>query len=378
MKVLARLLIIIVVIGVVVGFILYKLYEGDTPSQLEGVATSETASSGIILNEVMAQNKGVYPDETGNYSDWVEIYNPTERAVDLHNYALTDDEKEPTKWPFPNAELKAGGYLVIFLSGKSTVDLEHGVIHSTIKLSSKGDKLILTNMAGQKLDAIPEYKTMPANVSLGRVGDKWEEFNKPTPGFENSDEGYKAFQKSMVVEDSPLWINEVMTSNNITIMDNTSAFSDWVEVVNISDKDVSLKGLGLTDNPLDPLKWRFPDITLKPGEIQLVFCSGNPEATDKDPKKGLHTNFRLASYKETVELTNARGMVMDRVDVKSIPSDTSYARTYEGDKPTKDWAETGKPTPGYPNTDAGFAEYPEKQQGGADGYHHLRGDVFQQ
>jgi hypothetical protein len=320
-------------------------------------ASGVVNSAGIVINEVMAQNKGIFPDETGEYCDWVEIYNPTDEDANLQNYALSDDEKEPAKWGFPDIKLKAGGYLVVFLSGKSTKDLDHNIIHSTIKLSSKGDKLILSNKAGQKLDSIPEYKTMPANVSFGRVGDKWKEFNKPTPGFENTDEGYAAFQKSMVVENSPLWINEVMTSNTITIADNTSAYSDWVEIVNVSDKDVNLKGLGLTDDPADPLQWRFPDITLKPGAVQLVFCSGNPDATDKDPKKGLHASFRLASYKEKVELTNARGMVLDQVDVKSIASDTSYARTYDGDNPSDTWAQTGKPTPGYPNTDAGFADY---------------------
>jgi hypothetical protein len=40
------------------------------------------------------------------------------------------------------------------------------------------------------------------------------------------------------------------------------------------DKDVSLSGCGLSDDINDPLKWRFPDITLKAGEPVVIFCSG--------------------------------------------------------------------------------------------------------
>lgn len=361
MKAFARIIILIVIVAVIVGFIVYKLNEST-----ETVANSSSSASalpqGLFINEVMAANKGIFPDETGEYSDWAEIYNSTDKPVSMRNYTLTDDEKQMTKWPFPDVTIKPKGYLVVFLSGKTTKDLDHGIIHSTVKLSSKGDKLILASLAGEKLDEIPKYDSMQDNVSLGRSGSEWKTFDKPTPGFENTDAGYEAFLKSMKVENSPLIISEVMTSNSMTLPDNNGAYSDWVEITNISEKDANLKGLGLTDDPKDPLKWRFPDLTLKPLENLVVFCSGNPDASAKDLKKGLHSNFRLASYKETVVLTNQRGMVLDGVNMESIPADTSYARVYEGDKPSANWKQTNQPTPAYPNTEAGFNEFQKNHQ----------------
>jgi hypothetical protein len=367
MKVFLRILVAIILLGLVLGVVIYTLSQPGSQSAssmkpgASVVASAAPVNSGLVISEVMAANKSVYPDEKGQYDDWVEIYNSTDGDIDLKGYTLTDDEKDIGKWGFPDITLKAKAYFAVFLSGDSQNDLDHGAVHSIVKLSAKGDKIILGNVAGQIVDSY-SFKSMDENISHARMGSEWKATDKPTPGFENSDAGYEAFKKSMVVSDPPVLISEVMTSNAITLTDNTGAYSDWVEVVNVSAADVNLNGFGLSDRPDVPLKWRFPDVTLKPLEHLVVFCSGNPDASDKDPKKGLHAAFRLASYKETITLSNARGLLMDSVSVENLPTDNSYARVYEGDKPTGKWNQTGKPTPGYPNTDAAFEEFNKNHQ----------------
>jgi len=55
----------------------------------------------LRINEFMALNSTTLADEDGDYSDWIEIYNPTPNAIDLLNWSLTDDKANTLKWKFP-------------------------------------------------------------------------------------------------------------------------------------------------------------------------------------------------------------------------------------------------------------------------------------
>ena len=48
-----------------------------------------------IISEFMASNSTVLPDEDGDFSDWIEISNPTKNPIDLGGYHLTDDGDDP-------------------------------------------------------------------------------------------------------------------------------------------------------------------------------------------------------------------------------------------------------------------------------------------
>ena len=73
-----------------------------------------------IINEAMISNRTVYPDETGGFYDWIELFNPGEAGVNLAGYGLSDDETLPFKWKFPDTVIPAGGYLVVFASDRDT------------------------------------------------------------------------------------------------------------------------------------------------------------------------------------------------------------------------------------------------------------------
>ena len=76
---------------------------------------------------------------------------------------------------------------------------------------------------------------------------------------------------------SSLWsqpvINEFMASNTATLADDDGTYSDWIEIHNQGAHAVSLRGWALTDKAADPAKWRFPEVSLQPGEYRVVFCS---------------------------------------------------------------------------------------------------------
>ena len=81
-------------------------------------------------------------------------------------------------------------------------------------------------------------------------------------------------------------ISELMAINRTTLADDNGNFSDWIEIQNPTDQPVNLLNHGLSDDPTNPFKWRFPEYVLKPGERTLVFASGKDlKATRPRPKE---------------------------------------------------------------------------------------------
>ncbi len=90
-------------------------------------------------------------------------------------------------------------------------------------------------------------------------------------------------------------ISEIQSINTDTIADEAGDYPDWVEFFNAGTTAENLNGCFLTDDPLELNKWRFPSVTIQPGQFLLVFLS------DKDlrnPNEDLHTNFKISSNGE--------------------------------------------------------------------------------
>ena len=147
--------------------------------------TNYTFSQNVRINEFMALNASIIFDEDKEYSDWIEIYNSGASAVNMKDWALTDDKDLPFKWLFPNITLNAGGYLVVFASGKdkTTAGSE---LHTNFKLSGSGEYLALFNNAGIAVtEFTPAYPSQQNNYSFGFYEGNYVEFNDPTPGKNN-------------------------------------------------------------------------------------------------------------------------------------------------------------------------------------------------
>jgi hypothetical protein len=148
-------------------------------------ALSEAEAS-LVISEVMSGNKGVYIDDQGKSSDWVELYNPSDEAVSMARFSLSDNEANLDKWTFPDVTLQPHNYIVVFLSGKSKKDTDDG-LHASFKLKAEGEDLILS-AGGQIVDSV-ELPAMPDNISYVRVGEAWRLAENPTPGIANGQHG---------------------------------------------------------------------------------------------------------------------------------------------------------------------------------------------
>ncbi|NPD45335.1 MULTISPECIES: CotH kinase family protein [unclassified Lentimicrobium] len=71
----------------------------------------------IRINEVVLNNS-ITSDEDGNSPDWFELYNYGNTPIALHNWKITDDESDLSKWSFPDIELYPNEYIYLWASSK--------------------------------------------------------------------------------------------------------------------------------------------------------------------------------------------------------------------------------------------------------------------
>lgn len=148
-------------------------------------ATSGAFAQTVRINEFMAVNSTTLADKDGDYSDWIELYNPTAATMNLTGYSLTDDVASPRKWLFPEKSLASHSYLVIYASGKDVTN-PTAECHTNFKLDGDGEYLALFNAAGTALSEFaPAFPEQFADVSCCYVDGNYLASTSPTPGAEN-------------------------------------------------------------------------------------------------------------------------------------------------------------------------------------------------
>ncbi|MBN2023480.1 MAG: lamin tail domain-containing protein [Pirellulales bacterium] len=127
-----------------------------------------------LISEFMASNTSAHADGDGNYSDWIEVFNPTDETIDLAGWHLTDNDGNLDKWAFPDdpqCVLDPGEYLVVFASNQPTDDYVDagGHLHTNFSLSAGGEYLALTDPTETPIHEYDEYPEQSSNVSYGIV-----------------------------------------------------------------------------------------------------------------------------------------------------------------------------------------------------------------
>ena len=156
----------------------------------------ETLHPVIMISEVMASNDSIATYPKADYTDWVEIFNSGDTAVDLSGWGLSDNPEKPRKWQFPDgATIRPGEYRVI-LCDKEPEKSTDTELHASFTISRKsGEVIILTDAEGAVHDRItlPEMKT---DTSFGRDPEDGGQYcyDPPTPFAANGNgfDGYAA------------------------------------------------------------------------------------------------------------------------------------------------------------------------------------------
>ncbi|QJE96483.1 lamin tail domain-containing protein [Luteolibacter luteus] len=120
-----------------------------------------------VITEFMASNQATIADEDGDFSDWIEIHNPTSAPISLNNWKLTDSADNLAKWTFPNVTLAPGEFRIVWASGENR-RVASAPLHTNFSLSAGGEYLGLVNPQGQVVqDFGDEYPAQDGDESFG-------------------------------------------------------------------------------------------------------------------------------------------------------------------------------------------------------------------
>lgn len=81
------------------------------------------------------------------------------------------------------------------------------------------------------------------------------------------------FFTSCLVSAQGLKINELMSTNTVTVFDEDNDSPDWIEVNNFGSSNVNLADYFLSDNKKELQKWQMPEVQLAPDQPFLIFAS---------------------------------------------------------------------------------------------------------
>ncbi len=270
----------------------------DSVSDGQGVLKPDL----VFISEVMADNSELC---MGHSFDFVEICNGKDDAVTLDGYYLTDDMTVPDALPLAGHTVPAGGYDVIILDAGAP-----------FHLSSEGESVYLTDGKAELFTLT--YPQAQAGVSYDLNG----ACEYTTPGFDNNAEGYGKYLETL--PEPELVINELLPSNSKYYAPDGQTY-DMVEIKNVSDKVIDLSLYSLSDKQKEPERYPFPAMTLAPGELYVVYCSGDSTLGDD------HASFKLSAEKgESVYLAK-EGSIFHKLSIPAdLPKNESYGRGENG------------------------------------------------
>lgn len=296
-------------------------YENSSAGHEAFLAGLGVTQAPVQITELMPANKSSLLDADGNFSDWIELCNVSGEACDLDGFYLSDDSDDLLKWRFPSVSLVPGERMIVFCSDKDRTD---GELHTNFSISSAGETLYLTSPAGLPLWSFT-YQSAADDQSIVIVDGLQSLSYTATPGYDNSPEGYERLLTETDAHGA-LVINEAVLYN-LDYYEQHHEYYDWVELKNCSDEPVNLADYYLTDSLNDPCQFPLPEETLQPGELYIVFCSGDVSLSTNHCT---HAPFAISAEGEALYLFSSDGSLSDRMFIHHTPYGGSYGRLSEG------------------------------------------------
>ncbi len=143
-----------------------------------------TAGS-IIINEVMASNVDQFISPAFNFDGWVELYNPTDKAVELTGLYFSDNSADLRQWGTPPTigAVPAHGFKTVWFDSNALNGNQ-----APFKLDVDGGNLYISDANGTLLAEV-SYPEGMQRVSYARTtdgGDTWALTSTPTPAASNA------------------------------------------------------------------------------------------------------------------------------------------------------------------------------------------------
>lgn len=169
--------------------------------ELEASFDKEYTGKPLVINEISAGNN-IYVNEYFKQKDWVEIYNPSPKAVDISGYFLSDDLDNPCKYKIegPHTTIPAGGYKIIWCDEMPT----EKYLHANFKLSNTDGELVLLSAPDMAWQDTLFYCAHSGRETIGRFPDggrRQFKFSRPTIENGNAMNSYSVPVEDAIIAD---------------------------------------------------------------------------------------------------------------------------------------------------------------------------------
>ncbi|MBR4730133.1 MAG: lamin tail domain-containing protein [Prevotella sp.] len=166
----------------------------------------------LVINELMASNAGVEISPAINFDSWIEVYNPSDQAVNLGGMYLSDDANNLKKWQMPSdmGKVPAKGFKVIWLGSADSNELQ-----APFKLDCDGGAIYLSDSNGSLVTS-EEYPTALSRTAWARKtdgGDDWGWTSTPTLEASNA----TAIFANQRLDAPKVSVDSKLFSNSLTI-----------------------------------------------------------------------------------------------------------------------------------------------------------------
>ena len=228
----------------------------DSSTEQSTDSSSTITSTGLVINEIVAS-----PRDT-TY-DWIELY-ATEDIADLSVFSLVDDNADREPQALPAASLSQGEFIVIQAIDETDTPPDNGY-YVTFKLGS--DDAVTLYEDGTAISVLDWEEGEAAegfSYGLYTDGTGTAQTLTPTEGAANQTADTSTLVTTLIAEDAPLRINEVLAKDS-------NGGEDWIELYVTSSSDVYLADYTLSDDNNE--QFALPDITLSPGEFYRIYAS---------------------------------------------------------------------------------------------------------
>lgn len=264
------------------------------------IMAARLAPAQLRISEFMADNSSVLQDEDCDYSDWLEIYNAGSTAVNLSGWHLTDTPTNRTRWTFPPTPLPAGGFLVVFASGKNRTGPH---LHANFSLTAEGETLALVRPDGTTIEH--EYVSVPMQFPDISYGIQTHGTN---PTLRTGQPGYlivhtPGASNSCLPAPHPLYSDHSVAQIDIAISQN-----DWD---------------GLMNSPWDE-SFRPVNLRFRHGDIDLAVTNAGIKCRGASTREHQPRAFTL-SFNAFVP--GQKMLDLERLHLNSTPVDPSSMRS---------------------------------------------------
>ena len=180
------------------------------------VGRNPATPNSLIINEIMAANVDEYISPAFNFDGWIELYNPTNRPVELYGLKLSDPANGEGPWTMPQVMgiIPANAYRVIWFD---SADLRPDQV--PFKLDTDGGTILFTD-ENDNVIASQEYPAALERISFARATDgtgDWGYTSTPTPGASNNGITLLTKQLAAPVVDQPSQLFNGSLTINVTI-----------------------------------------------------------------------------------------------------------------------------------------------------------------